>query len=121
MGALRLLAESYAVEEVNSKGFSLYADFRPKVEGWGGRGEVRCETILALRKHGGVGNAMIEKSRGPDEVVKYEKITEAEQNDTAEREEEPEPKKARVMTLEEYEATLDRDMTFDDMELNQLP
>ena len=50
VGALRLLAESYLPQELNKVGFSLYADFRPTVDGWGKRGEVRCERILSLRK-----------------------------------------------------------------------
>ena len=52
VGALRLLAESYLPQELNKVGFSLYADFRPTVDGWGKRGEVRCERILSLRKGG---------------------------------------------------------------------
>lgn len=50
VGALRLLAETYPPQELNKVGFSLYADFRPTVDGWGKRGEVRCERILSLRK-----------------------------------------------------------------------
>ncbi|KAG2042350.1 hypothetical protein BDR03DRAFT_945113 [Suillus americanus] len=50
MGALRLLAESFPPPELNNKGFGLYAEFRPDVDGWGKRGEVRCEQILSLRK-----------------------------------------------------------------------
>jgi len=33
-------------------GFALYADFRPDVSGWGKRGELKCETLLGLRKKG---------------------------------------------------------------------
>lgn len=51
LGAMRLLAESYNDSmELNRVGFALYADFRPEVTGWGKRGELRCEVILALRK-----------------------------------------------------------------------
>ncbi|KAH9179690.1 hypothetical protein EDB89DRAFT_2110986 [Lactarius sanguifluus] len=51
LGAMRLLAESYSDPmELNRVGFALYADFRPEVAGWGKRGELRCEVILALRK-----------------------------------------------------------------------
>jgi hypothetical protein len=54
VGAMRLLAESYEPEELNRNGFSLYCDFRPKIEpgesGWGKRGKVPCEDILKLRK-----------------------------------------------------------------------
>ncbi|KAF8450590.1 hypothetical protein L210DRAFT_3469664 [Boletus edulis BED1] len=52
VGALRLLAASYSPQELNKVGFSLYAEFRPIVDGWGKRGEVRCERILSLRKKG---------------------------------------------------------------------
>jgi hypothetical protein len=52
LGAMRLLAESYDPVELNRVGFALYADFRPEVSGWGKRGELRCETLLGLRKRG---------------------------------------------------------------------
>ena len=51
LGAMRLLAESYDDPvELNRVGFGLYADFRPEVSGWGKRGELKCETLLGLRK-----------------------------------------------------------------------
>ena len=51
LGSMRLLAESYSDPiELNRVGFALYADFRPDVTGWGKRGELRCEALLALRK-----------------------------------------------------------------------
>jgi hypothetical protein len=54
LGAMRLLAESYDdTVELNRVGFGLYADFRPEVSGWGKRGEMRCETLLGLRKKRG--------------------------------------------------------------------
>ena len=53
LGAMSLLAESYDDPvELNRVGFALYADFRPDVSGWGKRGELRCETLLGLRKKG---------------------------------------------------------------------
>jgi hypothetical protein len=53
LGAMRLLAESYDdPKELNRVGFALYADFRPDVSGWGKRGELKCETLLGLRKNG---------------------------------------------------------------------
>ena len=56
LGAMRLLAESYDDPvELNRVGFALYADFRPEVSGWGKRGELRCETLLGLRKKGAKG------------------------------------------------------------------
>ena len=51
LGAMRLLAESYDDPmELNRMGFTLYASFRPDVSGWGKRGELKCETLLGLRK-----------------------------------------------------------------------
>jgi hypothetical protein len=51
LGAMRLLAESYDDPmELNRMGFTLYAGFRPDVDGWGGRGVIKCETILGMRK-----------------------------------------------------------------------
>jgi hypothetical protein len=86
------------------------------VDGWGKKSEVRCETILGLRKEernvNGVDLAGKE-SDGVDGVVKFDN------NDkTTERVNEPERKKARVLSLEEYEAVLDQDSTFNDIDLN---
>lgn len=47
---MRLLAETFAPKELNRVGFSLYADFRPHVGGWGKKGELTCSDILALRR-----------------------------------------------------------------------
>ncbi|KAH0839871.1 hypothetical protein J3R83DRAFT_822 [Lanmaoa asiatica] len=102
IGALRLLAESYPPQELNKVGFSLYADFRPTVDGWGERGEVRCEHILSLRK-----------KRGGD----YRRDN---QEPIPELSEEPPPKKARAFSLEEYEASLDEGFEFEE-NLSKLP
>jgi len=47
---MRLLAESFSVEELNNVAWGLYAEFRPSVNEWGKRSEVRCSVILDLRK-----------------------------------------------------------------------
>ncbi|OAX44571.1 hypothetical protein K503DRAFT_825731 [Rhizopogon vinicolor AM-OR11-026] len=119
IGALRLLAESFPPPELNKKGFALYAEFRPDVDGWGKRGEVRCEQILSLRK---TDRSTMSAVTAKGTVVKLESNSDfwqgeagGTQSSTAE---EREHKKARTMTLEEYEATLDQDNTFDDVELN---
>ncbi|KAF7352722.1 Glutamine synthetase [Mycena venus] len=91
IGTLRLLAESFTPQEINAKGWALYADFRPEVNGWGERAE-------SLR--GKV-----------DAVVKSEAM---QQEDS----EEPPQKKTRGLTLEEYEAALDQDTTFDEIDLD---
>lgn len=120
IGALRLLAESFPPPELNNKGFGLYAEFRPDVDGWGKRGEVRCDQILSLRKK--------DKSTVAETAVKGEVVKLKVNRDSSTAEgpggiqsgtsEGPEDKKARTMTLEEYEAALDQDNTFDDVDLN---
>jgi hypothetical protein len=75
VGALRLLAESFPPDELNRAGWSLYADFRPEVDGWGKRGKVRCDKILRLRR--AVKHEQADR-QAPASVVKYE----ASANDT---------------------------------------
>lgn len=114
VGALRLLAASFTPQELNDKGWSLYADFRPTVEGWGKRAEVRCDAILALRKQGRVQGALASGGTGGvdllADVVKFENNDVAQQKRTEEQE--PKHKKHRGLSLEEYEAELDEDTTF---------
>ncbi|KAG2116110.1 uncharacterized protein F5147DRAFT_676008 [Suillus discolor] len=120
IGALRLLAESFSPPELNNKGFGLYAEFRPDVDGWGKRGEVRCEQILSLRKKD---RSTVAETAVKSDVVKLEVSHDSRpaqgaggiQSGTSEG---PEHKKARTMTLEEYEAALDQDDTFNDVDLN---
>ena len=78
LGAMRLLAESYDDPvELNRMGFTLYASFRPEVSGWGKRGELKCETLLGLRKgpkgHAGLNRedigAGMAKSEDNDQVI----------------------------------------------------
>ncbi|KAG2077339.1 hypothetical protein BDR04DRAFT_1065949 [Suillus decipiens] len=118
IGALRLLAESFPPPELNNKGFGLYAEFRPDVDGWGKRGEVRCDQILSLRKKD---RSTVAETAVKGEVVKLEVnhgSSAAEGPIQPGTSEGPEHKKARTMTLEEYEAALDQDNTFDDVDLN---
>ncbi|KZT62966.1 hypothetical protein CALCODRAFT_526375 [Calocera cornea HHB12733] len=49
MGAMRLLSLSFTPEALNNRGYALYCDFRPSVDGWGKRAEMRISDILALR------------------------------------------------------------------------
>jgi hypothetical protein len=115
VGALRLLAASFTPQELNDKGWSLYADFRPTVEGWGKRGEVRCDAILALRKQGRVQGALGPGGTGEvdllADVVKFENVNDVAQQERT-GEQEPKHKKHRGLSLEEYEAELDEDTTF---------
>ncbi|GAA5996867.1 uncharacterized protein JCM10292_006051 [Rhodotorula paludigena] len=50
IGSMRLLADSFSPKELNDKGYALYLDFRPEVDGWGKKGELRMSTILDLRR-----------------------------------------------------------------------
>ncbi|KAF7964588.1 hypothetical protein HWV62_5383, partial [Athelia sp. TMB] len=125
IGALRLLANSYSPEELNEKGFELYAEFRPRVEGWGGRGEVRCDKVLALRKKHktSVGNVKEDAvATEPQDCqhnlkifVKVERANSLQELHNSE-DDEPDRKKARGLSLEDYEAALDQDTSFDDVE-----
>ncbi|KAF8845863.1 hypothetical protein BDN67DRAFT_961513 [Paxillus ammoniavirescens] len=109
MGALHLLAASYPPLELNNIGFSLYADFRPVVDGWGKRGEVPCQRILSLRKKG--------RGEGSEAHAKGDVIKTSHPNVS----DEFPSKKARTLSLEEYEAALDEDFSFNEADLSQLP
>ncbi|GAA5844958.1 hypothetical protein JCM9279_000056 [Rhodotorula babjevae] len=50
VGSMRLLADSFSPAELNTKGYGLYLDFRPDVDGWGKKAELRMSTILDLRR-----------------------------------------------------------------------
>lgn len=108
VGALRLLAESYPPQELNKVGFSLYADFRPTVDGWGKRGEVRCEHVLSLRKKGG------------REALDTH-ASDAQHGDRQELSGEHTSKKARTFSLEGFETALDGDFELDKEQLGKLP
>ncbi|TCD69650.1 hypothetical protein EIP91_006667 [Steccherinum ochraceum] len=120
VGALRLLGASYSPAELNRTGYAMYAEFRPEVDGWGKRSELKCSTILGLRKkvedkaaESGLQEADGGEGRQVDKIVKVDAVPE---DDKTEGEaEEPDHKKARGMTLEEYEAALDADDTFNDL------
>ncbi|KAK4056241.1 hypothetical protein OIO90_002684 [Microbotryomycetes sp. JL221] len=50
MGALRILATSYSPQELNEAGYVLYCDFRPTVEQWGEKAEMKLIDVLSLQK-----------------------------------------------------------------------
>ncbi|KAH9977767.1 hypothetical protein BGW80DRAFT_1435486 [Lactifluus volemus] len=82
LGAMRLLAESYSDPvELNRMGFALYADFRPDVDGWGKRGELRCETLLGLRRKGSKNESQL-GSRS-SEATATENVISVPEGDTA--------------------------------------
>ncbi|KAI0053579.1 hypothetical protein FA95DRAFT_1552062 [Auriscalpium vulgare] len=113
LGALRLLADSYTDgQQLNRAGWTLYADFRPEVEGWGKRGSVRCETILGLRRKGHAVETTAEDSA---DVVKYEENHSAEDNP-------PDGKKQKLDR--EDDGIMDEDALFEDFtaeDLSALP
>ncbi|KAH8105877.1 hypothetical protein BXZ70DRAFT_917193 [Cristinia sonorae] len=113
VGALRLLGTSYSPTELNEKGYSMYLEFRPNVDGWGKKGEVKCSTILALR---GENKREGEEDHIANNVVKVEaEDVKVDEDKIAVR---SAPMKTRGMTLEEYEAALDAEDDFDDLDLN---
>jgi hypothetical protein len=58
MGALLLLADAYSdPQALNRAAYSLYCDFRPESERWGGKGAIKLAAILTLRP-GPRGNSM---------------------------------------------------------------
>lgn len=87
----------------------MYADFRPDipdgVQGWGKRGDLKCNTILSLMKKG--------TAASTSENIKSEDVVKTEDS--------PDTKKPRLLTLEEYEAALDADPTFDNVDLENIP
>lgn len=129
MGALRLLAASFTPAELNAKGFSLYAEFRPHADGWGQRGEVRCSTILSLRKAHtggkGAGNPVPSDLETPlvNSVVKVFTGDESETRDRDSAGEEAPTKKPKRGSPErdEFDKVLDDEFLFDDFDLSTIP
>ncbi|CDO71254.1 hypothetical protein BN946_scf184908.g11 [Trametes cinnabarina] len=125
VGALRLLAASYPPVELNKKGFSLYAEFRPAAEGWGQKGEVRCSSILALRKASGEENSadVAQDSVSADKLIKMEPQVAHLPEDDAPRAGEPAVKRLKMEPpeVDEYDAALDDDALFNDFDLSTIP
>lgn len=97
------------------------------MDGWGKRAEVKCSTILALGKKvedGGKKSGGDNGSVETDKIIKIQTTEgdedDKEPHDTSQGTEEPCQKKSRGMTLEEYEAALDADNTFDDLDLSMV-
>ncbi|ODO00659.1 hypothetical protein L198_02982 [Cryptococcus wingfieldii CBS 7118] len=103
MGALKLVADSYEVEELNRLGNDMYMDFKPDVVEWGQRGTFDLDSVLEHVKgaeikrldEGGDVNSVVgdEDDGGPDLQGSVE----------------VEPSGKQSMTLEEYEAMLDEE------------
>lgn len=126
VGALRLLAESFPPKELNEKGFSLYADFRPQSEGWGQRGEVRCSTILGLRKVSGESaesDGLATRDDAPsavDNIVQLEPPPPGESGEAVHASEAKKPKR-ETSEPDEYDAALDDDALFGEFDLSSIP
>lgn len=120
VGAMRLLAQSFTPDYLNKYGYGLYTSFRPEVSGWGGRGEIRCAKILDLRSRGPStsNTAREDVPVKVEDAVKAEDTVDAVVRATADKEGEPEAKRSRGMTLEEYEAAIDDDDTFAQVDLD---
>ncbi|KAG7096871.1 hypothetical protein E1B28_004278 [Marasmius oreades] len=107
VGTLRLLADSYSPQEINNKAWSLYADFRPEVNGWGKRSEVKCLNILDLRKPSSDAdptNGSESADRTPINI-QYKEVSEESEPAT-----ELESKRRRSSSaVEDYEKALDED------------
>ncbi|TFY78759.1 hypothetical protein EWM64_g5250 [Hericium alpestre] len=123
IGAMRLLADSYEGSgELNRVGWALYADFRPEVNGWGAKGEVRCQKILEMRKmRQTVQDDSGKKKVGAEAVVKYEDVAEAHADETVEKP--PDGKKRKLVDrIDEIETLEDAGFwDFDDEDLKALP
>lgn len=71
MGALQLLGTSYPADVLNTRGWSLYADLRPQTDGWGKHSEVKCTTILGLRRS----QATFDPSSAIKPVIRIETVS----------------------------------------------
>ncbi|KAG6857107.1 hypothetical protein H0H87_009668 [Tephrocybe sp. NHM501043] len=134
-GALNLLANSFTVDEINGLAWGLYAEFRPPVDQWGARSEVKCSTILGLRKKDGDptprilssvrGEGTVDTEDGRElnlgtshcDARKVESIIKHEDGIAMELNDQPDRKKVKLLSLEEYEAALDQDFAYGDIDL----
>lgn len=112
---MRLLASSCTPAELNRKGFGLYAEFRPVVEGWGGRAEMRCDAILELRQAGSLSSSPRANAKANSDGANMSNA-QASGRESARAESEEQPsKKVKTMTVEEYEAILDETIDYDEL------
>jgi hypothetical protein len=113
IGALILLAGSFTAQELNNKAWSLYAEFRPAVDEWGKRSEMKCSAILALRK---MDANFVGELPDKQEIIKFEDL---DKPPTTRREADmsPMPKRTKSSSLEEYEAALDDEFPYDSIQV----
>jgi len=111
IGAMRLLADSYTTEELNTKAWGLYAEFRPSVDQWGERSELSCAKVLSLRMKGPKNVELESNLKQPAIDGKVDP------SPSALLDTEPTPS----LSLEEYEAALDQDEQFGSIDLSHVP
>ncbi|KAG2013577.1 hypothetical protein CC2G_010475 [Coprinopsis cinerea AmutBmut pab1-1] len=107
IGAMKLLASSYSSKSLNRCGYSLYCDFRPDAEQWGKRSQLSCSKILSLRNE-----ATVESSTPTAPEVVHATAASIDETQLAREQ------SSRPLTLEEFEAALDEDHTFDHVDLD---
>ncbi|KAL0576922.1 hypothetical protein V5O48_005068 [Marasmius crinis-equi] len=112
-GSLRLLANSFTSQEINDKAWSLYIRFRPEVNEWGKRSQVKCLDILTLRKPAGgtteTKDAGGQATEGITQNIKYEEAIDDAEALT------PDKKRTKTSTpLENYEQSLADDRLLND-------
>ncbi|KAJ9120328.1 hypothetical protein QFC24_005282 [Naganishia onofrii] len=70
IGALRILAQSYTVEQLQEQGYGMYVSFRPDVAGWGDRAVLYCSNIIDMipeeKRDPGEADAGADGERKPD-------------------------------------------------------
>jgi hypothetical protein len=115
IGAMRLLAESYDPSELNAKAWVLYTSFRPEIDQWGKKSQLFCSKILALCKK--------ESSHDPETLPvnsgsRNPRVANAGPESSHLPTSTPFTEEGAQLSLEEYEAALDEDHTFDEIDLD---
>ena len=116
IGAMRLLAESYDPPELNVKAWALYTGFRPEIDQWGKKSQLFCSKILALRlkkepDHEPETRPANFNSQDPTVANAGSEVSHLSSSTTF-------TGKGAQLSLEEYEAALEDDHTFDEIDLD---
>ncbi|KAJ2936939.1 hypothetical protein H1R20_g179, partial [Candolleomyces eurysporus] len=114
IGTMRLLAESYDPSELNAKAWILYTSFRPEIDQWGKKSQLFCSKILALRKKEPDSPQTLpvnSASQDPTVANVGPELSHLSTSTTFSEE-------GAHLSLEEYEAALDEDHTFDQVNLD---
>lgn len=102
-GAMRVLADSFEPEELNSKGYGLYCAFRPNSNGWGKKAEMHLSTILDLRRFL---THVPKKVKEEDEEVKEEEEVKVEEEEGGSPAKKPKVEEG----FDEFDAALDDEL-----------